>query len=88
MNTFIDNVAVFAVEHCLLDRLPDLFNTDVVGEMSDSMLDRLAAESEAIKADRRQQSTKKETLLRGLDTCLKYDETVLPGVYNRTQFLG
>ncbi|SRR6266498_5164293 len=72
MKVFIDNVAVLVIETCLIDNLTDIFSPDVVSGMSDDLLERLAAESENIRADRMLLKAKLEVLQLGLKTCSRY----------------
>ena len=69
---FIDNVAILAIESCLIDELPGIFSPDIVSGMDDALLERLAAESEDIQTDRKSLKEKLEVLQLGLKTCSRY----------------
>ena len=45
LDTFVDNMATLAIENCVLADLHELFSPNLVSEMDDEMLSRLASES-------------------------------------------
>jgi hypothetical protein len=79
MNTFIDNVAVLGIEHCLVDQLSDVFNPDIVAGMDDGTLKLLAAESEETQAERKRLQEKLEVLELGLKTCHNFQNSSQTG---------
>lgn len=81
MNGFIDNVATLVVEHCLVDELSTLFNPDIVSDMDDATLERLAAESAEQQEERRNLHDKLSTLREGLAICLIYDDVGPAGMH-------
>ena len=52
LDRFIDQVADFALDRCLLSKLPTVFTPLVVAELSDDAVDGLLAASEAERTDR------------------------------------
>ncbi|KAF2094363.1 hypothetical protein NA57DRAFT_46206 [Rhizodiscina lignyota] len=79
MHSFIDNVCIFVIEHCLLDELVKLFNHEMVSDMEDAALEHFAAESPAVQMDREQLHRKMTTLEKGLMTCSQYEDISIPG---------
>lgn len=73
MRTFIDNVALLAVEECLIAELPGVFNPRKVADMSDDDLARLAAESQEIVSERDEYTRRLNALQMGLATCKTYE---------------
>lgn len=59
-------MSVLAVEDCLISKLPLLFTSSSVAEMSDEMLYLLAGENEEISAERKRQELKQGILEKGL----------------------
>lgn len=72
--TFVDSVAVLAIEQCLLQKLPSLFSPDVVLEMKDEDVSRLAAESEETSAERSRYEEKLIVLESGLSDLQRLDK--------------
>ncbi|SCO40148.1 related to Mx2 protein (GTPase protein) [Fusarium fujikuroi] len=66
VNRFIDDVSVLAIEDCLISKLPLLFTSSSVAEMSDEMLYLLAGENEEISAERKRLELKQGILEKGL----------------------
>lgn len=80
--TLIDDLAVLAVEHTLMQKLPSLFNPDVVFEMDDAELHRLVAESEETGAERSRYAEKLSVLeasLHELKRLAPYRAAMTPG---------
>ncbi|KAI1754070.1 P-loop containing nucleoside triphosphate hydrolase protein [Xylaria castorea] len=81
LRIFTDNVIILAIENCLIKDLPTIFTTGVVSQMNDEMLERLAAESADIQAERAELEVECEALQKGFDLCKTYrtrNATVLP----------
>lgn len=70
MRQFVDNVAMLAVEMCLVDGLEDIFSPTVVARMSDEELKMIAGESPAVEELRIQLTEKKNRLKSALRQCL------------------
>ncbi|KAK8029433.1 hypothetical protein PG993_010724 [Apiospora rasikravindrae] len=78
LRTFTDNVIVLAVENCLIEELPSIFTTDMVNQMDDAELNRLASESEEVREERAQLQKEHDALKEGLRSCNRYRERVIP----------
>ncbi|KAI1821964.1 P-loop containing nucleoside triphosphate hydrolase protein [Xylaria intraflava] len=72
LRTFTDNVIILAVENCLIKDLPMILTTSRVSQMEDDELERLAAESADIRAEREVLQRESEGLKKGLDCCRTY----------------
>jgi len=80
MNTFIDNIAVLAIEQCLIDELTNVFTPDVVADMDENTLGILAAESEDMKKERTRLQKKLDILRLGLYTCTQFHNPTQQGM--------
>jgi hypothetical protein len=58
LKTLVDAVSTLAVERCLLQKLPSILTPDVVCELSDDVVERIAAESPESTAERVQATEK------------------------------
>ncbi|KAK5202298.1 hypothetical protein LTR96_011675 [Exophiala xenobiotica] len=73
MKALIDDIAILAVEKCLLKKIPELLSSRVVISLSEDEISALAAESDGAQAERsraeteRKILTKARTMLRRLD---------------------
>ncbi|KAI1016894.1 hypothetical protein LB504_007087, partial [Fusarium proliferatum] len=66
VNRFIDDVGALAIENCLISKLPSLFTSSSVAEMSDETLQLLAGESYELSAERKRLEVKQGILEKGL----------------------
>ena len=80
MNRFIDDVSVLAIEDCLIGKLPSLFTSSNVAEMSDEELNFLAGETEESSAERGRLELKLGILEKGLQD--------LKSLYKRSTVVG
>ncbi|KAK7976570.1 hypothetical protein PG989_015033 [Apiospora arundinis] len=78
LRTFIDNVMILAIENCLVQDIPSIFTTEMVSQMDDAELDRLASESEDIRDERVQLQKEPDALKEGLKYCNRYQERGIP----------
>lgn len=65
MKVLVDNVAVQAIEACLMTHLPDIISPASVVQMEDDVIIRIAAEPEENQA-LREQLTRKLAVLKGM----------------------
>lgn len=72
LDVFVDNFATLAIENCLLEGLEELLSPLSVAKMTDEELNRLAAESPDIRAQRSQATTKLKVLENGLESCKRH----------------
>ncbi|SCO82504.1 related to Mx2 protein (GTPase protein) [Fusarium oxysporum] len=80
VNRFIDDVSVLAIEDCLISKLPSLFTSSSVAEMSDEELYLLAGETEESSDQRKRLELKQGILEKGLQD--------LKSLYKRSTVVG
>ncbi|KAJ5649811.1 uncharacterized protein N7484_003534 [Penicillium longicatenatum] len=66
--TFIDNVAILAIENCLLRPLEHIFTGQVVLELDDNEISKIAAEPSTTQKDRERLTDELEKLRKGKQT--------------------
>jgi hypothetical protein len=74
VSRFIDDVSILAIEDCLVSKLPTLFRSSNVLEMSDEDISRLAGETRESSLERKRLEAKRgilETGLQGLKSLHK-----------------
>lgn len=78
--TFVENVAILAIENCLLSPLEDLFSSQTVVGMDDDQIQKVAAEPSETQKERTRLNEELDKLRRGRDTLDAYrpEETSLP----------
>ena len=69
MKTFVDNVAVFAIERCLLSDLGAVFAPYFVLQMNPQLVSRIASESQLDRHLREENEKRLLVLQAGLDIC-------------------
>ncbi|KAJ2994881.1 hypothetical protein NUW58_g1425 [Xylaria curta] len=84
LRTFTDNVIILAIENCLIKDLPTILTTNSVSEMDDNTLERLAAESTEMQAERAELKAECEALQKGLDLLLP-EISLRPGSASSTR---
>jgi cell division protein FtsB len=72
MSTFIDNIAILAIENCLMQPLETIFTGSTVGLMADQKIKQLTAEPSYTQANRKQLKSDLEKLQAGLNVCRRY----------------
>jgi hypothetical protein len=75
MTSFIDNVAVLAIENCLVQPLKSIFTPRTVSAMSDLRIQELAAEPSYIQTYREQLKADLRQLEDGLRICDQYNNS-------------
>lgn len=70
----MDDIAVLAVEHSLIKKLPSVFSPDVVFELDDQEIHRIVAESDETSAERSRCVEKLEVLEDGLRNLKRLDK--------------
>lgn len=73
LKKFVDDVSVLAVEQCLVSKLPTLFQSDIVFDLEDREIARLAADSDDAKLERSRLSEKLSVLEEGKTRLLRLD---------------
>jgi hypothetical protein len=68
VNRFIDDVSVLAIEDCLISKLPTLFRSSNVLDMSDEDIARLAGETRESSLERKRLEAKRGILEKGLQS--------------------
>ena len=68
----VDNIAVYAVEYGLVQKLEGFFSPSRVMKMSPDLIQAIAAEPPGAASQREQLSRKLEVLKTGIETCRKY----------------
>ena len=74
MKTFIDNVAVFAIERCLLFDLGAIFSPSFVLQMDQQLVSKIATESQLDRHLREANQKRLVVLQAGLDICTAHME--------------
>ena len=72
LKTFVDNVSMQVVEDFLISDIWSVFSPTDVGQMSPSVISKIAAESTESQALRQQLNRKLQTLERGLAICQRH----------------
>ncbi|OKP14329.1 Interferon-induced GTP-binding protein Mx2 [Penicillium subrubescens] len=65
---FIDNVAILAIENCLLRPLEHIFSNQVINDMDDKEIEKLAGESQEVREERDRLSGELKKLEAGMRT--------------------
>ncbi|KAH8655656.1 dynamin family protein [Xylariales sp. PMI_506] len=72
LKSVVDNIAIYAVEYGLIQKLEGFFSTSRVMKMSPELIQTIAAEPPGAVAQREQLSRKLEVLNGGIETCRRY----------------
>lgn len=70
MKSIIDSFSIYAIEECLLRKLPNLFEPQIVFSLEDAVISQIAGESAESMAER-QESNKKLKVLELTMTTLR-----------------
>ena len=73
--TFFDNVAILAIENCLLAPLERIFTCQTVSDMSDEQIQELASERPYVRETRERLGRELEKLQAGLRTFEDFSNT-------------
>ena len=82
----MDNVATLTVEEYLLNKLPDVFNSDVTDGLSDEAIESIAAETDESKAERASSMRKLEILKRTRAVLQRLDRQTPKGTVCSSSF--
>jgi hypothetical protein len=74
LSNFTNNMIILVVENCLVEDIPNILTTDMVHEVDDDELERLAAESEDVRTERDELREECKSLQAYLQFCNKYRE--------------
>ena len=72
MKTFVDNVAIQAIEAPIVNNLADVFNPLAVEQMTSDLISKIAAESQENQTQREILERKVHILEEGLNTCKRH----------------
>jgi GTPase SAR1 family protein len=72
LKTFVDNVSIQVVEDLLIGDLWSIFSPSDVGQMTPSLISKIAAESPESQALRQQLDRKLKTLRKGMEICQRH----------------
>ncbi|CAH0046486.1 unnamed protein product [Clonostachys solani] len=66
LKKFVDDVSVLAIEQCLVQKLPSIFSSDFICDLTDEQVGRLAGESADLSIERSRMTEKRKLLQEGL----------------------
>lgn len=79
MKVMVDNFAVLGIESCIMDGLSDTFSPDAVMRLDDSLIKKIATETEESQLERARTITKLKSLEAGLQTLNRLDRNKTAG---------
>lgn len=77
MKKFVDDVSVLAIEQCLIQKLPSIFSSDVICDLTDEQVGMLAGESADMSIERSHMTEKRKLLQEGLTQLGKLSNTAI-----------
>ncbi len=83
LRTFTENVIILAVENCLISKLPSMLTSNMVCDMDEEMLIKLAAESPEVGQMRLAYERDISVLTEGLAICKKHRPRESTGEFGR-----
>ncbi|KAK4459529.1 P-loop containing nucleoside triphosphate hydrolase protein [Cladorrhinum samala] len=72
LRMFADNVAILAVENCLIRDIPRILTPEAVAGMTDEEVERIAAESKEVRDERNDLESRLAKLQEGLHACQRF----------------
>ncbi|VBB78393.1 Putative Protein similar to dynamin GTPase [Podospora comata] len=78
LDIFIDNVVVLGLENCLLRHLPTILDPDMVPNMTDEDVEKVAAESRPVRQEREELQVQLTKLQSGHAACRAFQPRDLP----------
>lgn len=84
LTCFVDNVAVLAIEACLIKNLGEVFSPLSIMQMKENSVRNIAAESQGSQDQRELLTRKKSVLSSGLEICQRYVGRSMLGKVSRT----
>lgn len=73
MKNFVDDFAIYAVEHEVMERVPTIFSPATVFELPDDVVEEIAGETDESKMERGSSNAKLATLKSALDALRRLD---------------
>lgn len=84
LKCFVDNVAILVIEACLMKNLGAVFSPVLIMQMDESLIQKIAAESQE-NQDQRELLTRKKTVLSsGLEICQRHVSRSMLGKNSKT----
>ena len=81
MEVAVDSFAILGIESCLLEKLCNMFSSEVVMDLDDEIVEEIAAEQQDSKNERARTLTKLQRLETGLQTMRRIGRHNLGGKY-------
>lgn len=82
LKKFVDDFAVYAVEHDLLAKVETLFTPATIFSLSEEMIEDIAGETEDSKLERESSTSKLASLQKALDVLKRLDRGHTHGMLN------
>ena len=79
MKVVVDNFAILGIEFCLLEKLSDMFSSEVVMNLDDKVVEEIAAEQLDSQIERARALAKLQSLEAGLQTLRRLGRHKLGG---------